>query len=296
MEPISHTLTAPDGWSLDVLELGSRHAKTTVIAGHAMMVDRRTLLSARRPSLVNTLLDAGLHILLPNQRGRGASGPSPPEGDWSYDDLVEDTATYLDLAQRLAPRARIVLLGHSLFAHTALAWLGQHPEAPVDRVFALAMNIWNPRWNRSQPRALLKRLFVTSTTVLVRCMGYLPARRLGYGTADESRRYWESFARWYTSDVWDSASGVDYHAGLSRVSCPVVHVVSDGDRLYGQPDDALAFSAPLRYRDVWRLGSRCTRYYLRGVPAVDHMGMVTDPRSEALWSEIARALTTPLGT
>ena len=48
-----HTLRAPDGWTLHVVEVCPPEPRATVIAGHAMMVDRRTLWRSRRtPSLV----------------------------------------------------------------------------------------------------------------------------------------------------------------------------------------------------------------------------------------------------
>ena len=76
----AHRVRAPDGWLLDVLDLEPRGpARGLVVAGHAMMVDRRTYRPGRA-GLARTLVDAGFRVLLPDLRGHGRSGPTPREG------------------------------------------------------------------------------------------------------------------------------------------------------------------------------------------------------------------------
>ena len=285
-----HWIAADDGWSLLVREAApARPARGTVIAGHAMMVDGRTILREDRPCLAESLRAAGLRVLVPDQRGHGRSGPRAADGGrWTYDDLVADTAAYLRLAQSIDPAAPVALLGHSLFAHTALAWLGQHPDAPVRAHVALAMDVWNLRFEPSLRRRLAKRLAAALTREITRRVGFAPARRLRFGSDDEAAAYWESMRPWLLADRWCSAAGVDYHRGLARVRCPVLHVVSDGDRLFACPAAALNFSAPLPRREVWHLGWHrpADRPELAAL-APDHMAIVTDPASRPLWEALA---------
>lgn len=280
---------AADGWRLNVLDLQpATGARATVIAGHAMMVDRRTLWRGPRPSIGRRLLERGYRVLLPNLRGRGDSGPRPAEGgDWSYHDLVGDTATYIELAQRLAPGQPVVLLGHSLFAHTSLAYLGLHPDAPIAGLVGLAMNVWNRRWDPSRRGWAAKRALMALGNAANRAYGFMPAARVGIGTADESKTYWRDLSRMATSGHWGVVDGPSYQAGLRDLECRVLHVISDGDPVLARPQDALRFTEILgARRHVIHLGPRCPEASLRGWTP-DHMPMVTDPRSEALWDTVA---------
>ena len=285
----AHRVPAADGWLLDVLDLVPEgQPRAIVIAGHAMMVDRRTFRPAAtrqpgRPGLAPTLVDAGFRVLLPDLRGHGRSGPTPREGgDWSYDQLVADTGVYVDLARSLAPELPVVLLGHSLFAHTSLAWLGQHPAAPVAAHVALAMDVWMRACEPSRPRWLVKRAAMSAAAVVAAVAGYLPSARVGLGSMDEAAGYWADITRGVRSGVWRGRDGVDYHAGLAAIRCPCLHVVSAGDRLLANPAAALRLTAAIPRRTTWQLGTDAAFADLRP----DHMGLLTGP-SEPLWRALA---------
>jgi len=225
-------------------------------------------------------------VLLPDLRGHGRSGPTPREGgDWSYDELVADTGVYVELARRLAPGLPVVLLGHSLFAHTSLAWLGQHPDAPVAAHVALAMDVWMRACEPSRPRWLLKRATMAVAAGVTALAGYFPAARLGLGSMDEARGYWADISRGVRVDGWRGRDGVDYHAGLAAIRCPCLHVVSAGDRLLAHPAAALRLTAAIPGRTAWQLGTDAAFADLRP----DHMGLLTGP-SAPLWRAIAEWL------
>lgn len=282
------TVTAADGWSLwarDVRPDGEPWG--LVVAGHAMMVDGRTLYTPGRPSLGATLAEAGLRVLVPDLRGHGRSGPTAALGGrWRYDDLVADTAAWLELARRLAGPRPIVWLGHSMFGHTSLAWFGQHPaDAPAAYV-ALAVNVWN---HRNEPDKWLwarKRATMVAASTLARVYGRMPARSLRMGSNDEARGFWLDLDRFVARDVWASARGDDYYAGLPRLGLPALNVVSDGDALYTRPVDGIRFCAGLPRCEVLHLGAGCRVPALQGIVPT-HMGLGTDPRSAPLWQHIA---------
>lgn len=283
MTPTAHRVPAPDGWVLDVLDLEpAGPARGVVVAGHAMMVDRRTFRPGK-PGLARALVDAGLRVLLPDLRGHGRSGPTPRAGaDWTYDQIVGDTGVLVAHARALAPGLPVALLGHSLFAHTSLAWLGQHPDAPVAAHVALAMDVWLRACEPSRARWLAKRAAMTGAAAITRLAGRFPATSLGVGSMDESAGYWADITRGVRSGVWRARDGADYHAGLARVRCPVLHVVSAGDRLFASPAAALNLTAAVPRRTAWVLGSDPAFAGLRP----DHMGLLTGA-SEPLWRALA---------
>ncbi|PCC72842.1 Predicted alpha/beta hydrolase [Nannocystis exedens] len=292
-----HRIRAADGWRLSVLDLEPAGAAWgVVVAGHAMMVDRRTLLRRDRPCLARTLCDAGLRVLLPDLRGHGASGPDPAHGgDWSYDQLVEDTAVYLDLARRLAPDLPLATLGHSLFGHTTAAWCttaAAREVAPAAHV-ALCADFWLPGTDDRRLVWRLKRLLMGLATCSTGVLGSLPARRFGVGSADEAYTYFEDFRRCIAGDGWRARDGHDYRAGLAGVELPVLLVTSEGDRL-APPRTAERLWSPLPRRTTWRLGPAGATDEdgralpeLAGLGAPGHMAAVTDPASAPLWRAIA---------
>jgi hypothetical protein len=160
--------------------------------------------------------------------------------------------------------------------------MGQHPEHGVHAVVAMSLNVWNRRWHTGPTPWRAKRALVEGVHAIERAVGYIPAGRIGFGTDDESADYWRAFVRWTREDRWCGEDGTDYHAGLANVRVPVLHVVSDGDRMAARPSDALAFTAVLSNRTVLHAG----RGDLAGVRP-DHMRMVTSPRSMPIWQAVA---------
>jgi predicted alpha/beta hydrolase len=287
MTPVLRWIDAPDGWRLAVTDvMPEGPARGVVIAGHAMMVDGRTLWRADRPSLAGTLAARGFRVLVPDLRGHGLSGPTPSQGGrWSYADLVADVPRYVALARALEPRAPVVLLGNSLFGHLALVWLGRAPDAGVRALVGLAVNIWGRRWTATRTRWWLKRALAELSVPLVRRVGRLPVRRLGLGSADESAAYWLEMARWVLEDRW-GARDDEYTRAMARVDCPVLMVTSEGDRLLAHPDDAALFTRALGHRrELWCVGPGSALPSLRSI-APGHVGMVRDPSAAPLWDAL----------
>jgi predicted alpha/beta hydrolase len=286
---VERFIETPDGWRLSVLDVTPvAKAKLVAIVGHAMMVDRRTVYRADRPSLCGTLADASIRVLVPDLRGHGASGPHAADGgDWTYDDMIDDVGRYISLAQQLEPGVPIVLVGNSLFGHLSLAHVGAIDDAPVAALVGFAVNIWNARWNVGRHRWWLKRGLIALSRPVVERLGYLPTKRIRLGSNDESRDYWRGMMRWVGSDTWTSHSGDCYAERLAKVERPFLHVLSHGDRLLCRPDDALLFSEALgAYREVLLLGDGNSPAALRGLRP-GHVEMVSDPACLSLWRHVA---------
>ncbi|MFP6685273.1 MAG: alpha/beta fold hydrolase [Polyangiaceae bacterium] len=286
---VEHWLDAPDGSRLSVVDVPPKGtARLVAIVGHAMMVDRRTVYREDRPSLCGALADASIRVLVPDLRGHGASGPSAAQGaDWTYEDLIDDVGRYIALAQQLEPELPIVLVGNSLFGHVGLAHVGAAATAPVAAIVGFAVNIWNKRWNVGAHRWWIKRSLIELSRPAVEVLGYLPTKRIGFGSSDESGAYWRDMVRWVRSDTWGNAAGDDYVERLGRVRRPFLHVVSEGDRLLSRPEDALRFSEPLaEYREILKLGANCSVPALRHLRP-GHVEMVSDPECLPLWNHVA---------
>lgn len=290
-------IDADDGWRLSVVDgLPAGPVRAVAVVGHAMMVDRRTVARAAGTSLARTLVEAGFRVLVPDLRGHGRSGPTVADaGSWSYDELVRDVGCYVALARRLEPTAPLFLVGNSLFGHVSLAYLGLHPDEPVDGLVCFAVNIWNRRWTASWCRLWVKRAVVVASLPVVWLFGYLPCRHLHLGTTDEPSEYWRAMIDTALREQWASHDGHDYAAALGNIRCPLLHVLSDGDRLLAHPDDASRYTARFGgRREVIRLGDQCSIPALAGLRP-GHVEMVSNPVCEPLWRHAAAWMTSVVG-
>ncbi|PRP98078.1 Alpha/beta hydrolase family protein [Enhygromyxa salina] len=311
--PVLHSVAALDGWLLRVWDFSpapiregregrdgpgieERRTVGVIVAGHAMMADSRTLCRPERATIVSVLVAAGFRVLVPDLRGHGESGPPASRGgDWNMDDLVGDVGHYVDLARSLEPELPVMLLGHSVFAHAALAWLGQNPDPSVRALVAMSCAIWNRRFEPLRWRWWLKRLLIWPTVLITELVGYMPARLLRLGSADEARSFWRQFHGFMRRDRWDSKDGkIDYFANLEHIRAPVLHVMSEGDRLYAPPTTCARLSAPINHRELLVLGRDDAPGDLARLRP-DHMGMVTSAKSKLAWHWVAGWLRRKLG-
>lgn len=278
MEPSLHSVQV-DGWSLAVSEFPARgRARGVVLAGHAMMANRRTLDRPRGQGLASTLAEAGLHVYTFDVRGHGESSPAAAAGGrWSYDDVVNgDIPAMVAWVRQRHPDLRLGILGHSLIGHGALLWLGITPEAPVDALVLYATNLWIRQCEPRTARWLRKRATLALWLLLSRPLGYFPARRLRFGTDDEPVSLVRDFGRWVATDGCKRLSdGVDYLAGRARVKQPVLAFVGEKDDLLCVEECSARFLAPI------------PDHTLRSVPGADHMTLVTRETSRPAWEQTA---------
>ncbi|HEY8040925.1 MAG TPA: alpha/beta fold hydrolase [Polyangiaceae bacterium] len=271
-----------DGWSLraDVHEPKEAPVGTAVLA-HAMMARRSEFERPEGAGVVRLLVDRGWRVVNFDFRGHGDSAPRAHEGaTYSYDDLVEhDLPAVHEFARsRTGRRKPLLLVGHSLGGHVALAAQGTG-EVAFDGVVAVAANVWLPELEPSRVRWLAKRAALSAIVAVCRRVGRFPARMLRLGSDDESRAYFDDFARFARTGAWRSANGDDYLAALDRVRVPVLQIVSDGDRLACVPESGARFVARCGGRhEVVRVARADD-----GGPPPDHMGLVTGGRIASVW-------------
>lgn len=69
---------------------------------------------------------AGHRVISYDARGHGESDPAPPGSGYRYSELVSDLGRVAD--EMIGASSRFVAAGHSMGAHTAVAYALEHPE------------------------------------------------------------------------------------------------------------------------------------------------------------------------
>lgn len=279
--PVVHRVPVA-GWSLAVSEFPAHGPpRGVVVAGHAMMCDRRTLDRPRGRGLASTLARAGLSVYTFDVRGHGESNSgraAAAGGTWTYDDVLnEDLPAVVTWARARHPELRLGLLGHSLVGHAALLWAGITPAAPVDALVLYAANLWLPRFESKRGLWLQKRATLATWKLLSRACGYFPARRLRLGTDDEPLSLVHDVCRFAESDsCLRRADGTDYLAGRQQIRQPVLAFVGERDRLLCTEESCARFLDPV------------PEHKIRRVPGADHMSLVTrEEIARPAWEETA---------
>jgi len=92
-----------------------------IVLCHGVTATRRYVHHGSR-----TLERAGHEVIAYDARGHGESDPAPPGEGYGYPWLVADLERVV--AARVGEEGRFVLAGHSMGAHTAVAYALAHPE------------------------------------------------------------------------------------------------------------------------------------------------------------------------
>ena len=274
-----------DGWSLraDVHDPAGAPVGVAVLA-HAMMARRTEFERPRGAGTAAMLVARGWRVVAFDFRGHGDSGPRAGEGArYGYDDLVaRDLPAVCEFARSRARRTAVVLVGHSLGGHAALAAQGAGLVS-FDGIVGVGANVWLRELDPSRARWMLKRATLAAIVALCRPLGRFPARRFRLGSDDESRAACEDIERFARTGRWTSEDQrVDYLAGLEHVGIPVLQMVSDGDRLECTPDCGMRFIARCGGgHQVIRVSAGDD-----GGPPPDHMGLVTSGRAASAWDRV----------
>ena len=285
-----HRIKGHDGWPLVLEELCPSSAPIgTVIAGHAMMADKRSIIRNDRPCIGTTLSEIGFRVLAPDARGHGESGPTAQAGgSWTYWDLVNDTQPILEFARSVEPALPLHVLGHSLFGHTSLAWLARNPDTKIESHVAIGVNIWCQRWEPSRLRWFEKVVTAKLMKLFTRIYGRFPARTLKIGPMDEAAPYIQHVFDAVEQGIWADEEGISYHPPMANIEFPLLHVLSTGDRVIADPESSTNFMKIIGAERSELILGEANKWKLPQALQPDHMGLITNPACEPAWSAIGK--------
>jgi predicted alpha/beta hydrolase len=268
----------------ELCEPRGRRIVGTAIFAHPMFASKTVFARPRGGGVARLFLEAGWRTLAFDFRGHGESTThgeprTPEEQPWGYDDLVRiDLPAVVEAARARWPRSRLVVVGHSLGGHVALAAQGSGLMA-ADALIVAGANLWMRHLEPSRRRWLAKLAASTGMAIMARNHRYFPARALRLGSDDEAKPYIDDITRFAMQGRWTSRDGaIDYEAGLATIQVPTFALSSTGDTFYCRPESVERLMATV---------PRCTHHRVtrddQGGPAPGHMALVTSATSREGW-------------
>jgi predicted alpha/beta hydrolase len=262
-----------DGVSLAVTVLEPKDdLRGTVVMAHAMFARQSTF-----RWIAPMFRERGWRVVLFDFRGHGQSVCA----GYGYDDFVlRDLPAVIECVRARADGKRVVLLGHSLGGHVALAAQGCG-LVELDAIVLVASNVWLRDFEPSGPVWALKRTILEAFVRTARRLGRFPARALRLGSDDESLDYVEDLARFGLEGEWASRDRTrDYRAALANVTIPLYSIASTGDRINARPVCVERMLSRCR----GPLHVDCVSASDDGARAPDHASIVTTERARSAFA------------
>lgn len=226
MEPThaTHTATAADGASHEVLEVAAGAPRAALVWLPALGVPARSYL----PMAV-AMAGAGVSVAIHEWRGIGSSTVrASRDADWGYAELLaHDLPGTAAVAARRFRGLPVVWGGHSLGGQFATMQLALQPDLGRGLVLVGSGLPW---WRAQRPHiatALAGAQLLLPP--LTSALGYLPGRRLGFG-GREARGVmadWLHCVR--TGRYRVRGRDIDPEAALSRLDLPALGLVLEAD-------------------------------------------------------------------
>jgi len=295
------SVPAEDGESIEIHTRDGRALRATVrephgkaqgvaVLAHAMMARRAEFERPRGRGLARFLAERGWRTIAFDFRGHGDSGPGAADGaSWTYDDLVRHDLPAVVECARARSKGRVVVVGHSLGGHVALASQATGLLA-ADAIAMFGANVWLRALEPSRVRWVAKRAISRGIEEVCVRRGFFPARALRMGSDDEASAYMlVNTSRTVREGRWRSDDGTDYLGALANVKVPVRSIASDGDRINCHPACAerlLAHVGGVRAFDRIRTADD-------GGPAPGHMEMVTTEAATSAWTRLEAWMRAP---
>lgn len=276
-------LPAANGESVHLCRVTADTAGPSVLLLHGMVENGRVFYSESNRGFAPFLARRGFDCWVLDLRGRGGSRPhvNRLSGWGQTDSLLEDLPTAIAHIEAERGRPAELWVAHSWGGVMLASYLVRFPE----QARSVRRAVFFGTKRRVLTRTLERRLKVDlmwklAASAIVAACGFLPARSLGWGSDDESRRSWADCVTWIReASPWiDMVDGFDYQTAARTQCLPrTLWITGAADRSLGHPDDVRLFMRECNDPDGDALHlARCGGY----PRDAGHIGMLTHPAAD----------------
>ena len=249
---------------------------TPVLLLHGAIECGRIFYSDSGKGLAPFLAQQGFDTYCADLRGRGASGPPIARGAGygQFESITREVPAFIERIRELRGRDEPqIWMAHSWGGVLMLAVLARFPEYRrlVRGIvcFGTKRSIHVRNW---EVRLKIDFFWQRLARAMVAAYGYLPARKYGIGSADESDLSHRESTLWVRPGPWiDPRDGFDYGAALPAAELPpLMFFAGAQDRCLGHPQDVRALIREIRPN----VQAKGTDYTRETVPERDAMAAV----------------------
>ncbi|MBZ5875701.1 alpha/beta fold hydrolase [Chromohalobacter israelensis] len=242
-----HRIAIASGGELHLTRFRPTHPRgLPVLCWHGAIESGRIFHSRSGKGLAPWLAQQGRDVMVIDQRGRGSALPRPARGvSFSQRDvIVEEITAALARCCQLGGVTRCHVMAHSWGGVLIAAHLARVPGSR-DRI---ASQVYFGTKRRVRVQNPSKWLYIDViwkglAPAVRRLCGYLPARRLRWGSDDEYAASHAHSVAWVRDTAWrDPEDGFDYAEALAQTGLPpTLHLAGSRDRALGHPRDVARF-------------------------------------------------------
>ena len=233
---------------------GSSGVAPPVLLLHGAAEDGHIFYSHSGRGLGCWLARNGYEVFIPDLRGKGKSWPAiDQKSTFGFHELAAaDIPARAATVSRMSGGQAQTWITHSMGGVLAVAAILRAGPQGLDVRqlvhFAARRQVRAPGWRR---RVSIDFLWNRIGRLAVAFEGYLPAPKLGLGTARESARCFQDGLAWSRSEQWvDTHDGFDFSAALQQRSwLRSLYFAAAADRAFGAPEDVRDFMHELGRHD-----------------------------------------------
>jgi len=225
----------------------------------------------------------GFDVYAADLRGRGMSRPHVnKDSDYGQSDSIkEEIPAFLEEIKKIRGMPPQIWAAHSWGGVLISAFMSRNPEysSDIDALVYFGAKRYVSVWNKDR---ILQISFFWNfiARIIVYFKGYLPAKKLGVGSDDESKLSHRGSIQWVKSkNKWiDIADGFDYKGALEKVSIPpILYLAAARDRCLGNPVDVKYFQRESQQNNAeyWLLSKKNGNLH-----DYDHVSMIAHKDAE----------------
>lgn len=248
------SLEAPHGANLHLQRIYSDPSKPAVLCLHGAFDSGRVFYNRKFDRGLAPFLSKYFDVYILDLRGHGKSTPAvgPKSYFGMHENICEDIPIALDEIIARKNRQPVSVVNHSdgsVLFYSALARQGKYSEK-IRRIVSIGSK-------RVICARNLQKLFAIDLVwyrlapLVVRFVGYLPAKKLKIGSENDTRAFTEQRMKWHKGGEWkDPVDGFDYANAFSMQGKPKgLFIAAKNDPYLGNTSDVKKFMAEVNGPD-----------------------------------------------